>query len=193
MTVSRRIWPALRRKGSDHGCERRRQNQEAEPRPTQEGRGPRRRADCRGDDIVRTAARTQAHAGPHGQKNWASPRPASRAWRSAATCCFPRCARRSKRWVETCRWWPNSRTGPRSFLRVSRRTVRALKSKSHDRAPRENHQRVRECFDAPPLAEASRPAPGIAGLPGQDLLCERLHTSRGFAGPDSSENCHSGV
>ena len=82
-----------------------------------------------------------------------------------------------------------SRLEKRSDLLLStlRKTVGALKSKSHDRAPRENHQRVRECFDAPPLAEAGRPALGIAGLPGQDLLGERAHTSRGLAGPDGTE------
>ena len=41
--------------------------------------------------------------------------------------------------------------------------------------------------------QASRPALGIAGLPGQDLLSEGAHASRGFAGPHGAENCHSGV
>ena len=41
--------------------------------------------------------------------------------------------------------------------------------------------------------QASRPALGIVGLPGQDLLGEWAHASRGLAGPHGTENCHSGV
>ena len=41
--------------------------------------------------------------------------------------------------------------------------------------------------------QASRPALGIAGLPRQDLLREWAHASRGLAGPDGAEDCHSGV
>jgi hypothetical protein len=36
-----RIWPGSRRKGSNHGCECGRQDQEAEPGSAQEGRGAR--------------------------------------------------------------------------------------------------------------------------------------------------------
>ena len=41
--------------------------------------------------------------------------------------------------------------------------------------------------------QASRPALGIARLPGQDLLCEGAHASRGLAGPHGAENGHSGI
>ena len=41
--------------------------------------------------------------------------------------------------------------------------------------------------------QAGRPALGIACLPGQDLLCERVHASRGLAGPHGAEDCHSGI
>ena len=41
--------------------------------------------------------------------------------------------------------------------------------------------------------QAGRPALGIACLPGQDLLGERVHASRGLAGTDGSENGHSGI
>ena len=41
--------------------------------------------------------------------------------------------------------------------------------------------------------QASRPALGIAGLPGQDLLGEGVHASRGLAGPYGAENGHSGI
>ena len=37
------------------------------------------------------------------------------------------------------------------------------------------------------------PALGIGGLPGQNLLGERVHAGRGLAGPDSAENGHSGI
>src|SRR5688500_8220276 len=42
--------------------------QEAEARSKQEGRGTRRGADWRRDDLARTAARTQAHAGQDGKE-----------------------------------------------------------------------------------------------------------------------------
>ena len=41
--------------------------------------------------------------------------------------------------------------------------------------------------------QAGRPALGIARLPGQDLLGERVHTGRGLAGTHGPENGHSGV
>ena len=41
--------------------------------------------------------------------------------------------------------------------------------------------------------QAGRAALGIARLPGQDLLGERVHASRGLAGTDGSENGQSGI
>ena len=60
----------------------------------------------------------------------------------------------------------------------------------------QNHEkrpRVREWFDAFPIAEVGQPGAGIASLPGQDLLGQRVHASRGLAGPHGAENGHSGV
>ena len=41
--------------------------------------------------------------------------------------------------------------------------------------------------------QGRRPALGIGGLPGQDLLGQRVHANRGLAGLHGAENCHSGI
>src|SRR5712692_4986770 len=43
------------------------ENEAAEPRPSQEGRGSRRSAHCRGDDPAGAPSRSQAHPGSHGK------------------------------------------------------------------------------------------------------------------------------
>ena len=45
-----------------------------------------------------------------------SPRTVLRALKSAAICCYPRSARRFRRWAGTCRWSPSSPTVRQSFF-----------------------------------------------------------------------------
>ena len=187
-----------RRKGNSHAPKRERHHQRTEPRPSQEGRGPRGPAHRRGNDLAGLAAPARSHS-----RRWrslcTSGRTACRRSNNAATFCFPRCGKRSRRWAAICPLSRSFPTGTRSsspaLPKTTRRSPRAGSAQLTHKSSRESGSSPCELAHETAILGHTRMA---APLPRSSLNastaknCGEAATTQNF-GPETGRAVRSGA